>query len=300
RDGRSPPPGRDEPVQRARVDVRLVDEQHERRGGAARGRGEARAQRAREARRPARVRGDPDAGRVPSQQRPEPQCLGAEHDHDVLVRERRAARGVEREEQQRPGPAAHELLRAAEPARAAGREQHARDPRSAPCYRRHHVPTILNGVSNIRLGLARYDEAASIASMSRHLIENGLPWSWDERRIVHCMRNRECVVLAVSDTRDEKTDKSGALLVERLRAAGHRLAEKAIVRDDVYAIRAIVSHWIADEKVEVVITTGGTGLTGRDGTPEAVRPLLDKTIEGFGELFRTISYEEIGPSSLQS
>jgi len=110
----------------------------------------------------------------------------------------------------------------------------------------------------------------------------------------------EIAVLTVSDTRDEKTDKSGAALVERLRGAGHRLAEKAIVRDDVYAIRAIVSRWIADENVEVIITTGGTGLTGRDGTPEAVRPLLDKTIEGFGELFRTISYEDIGPSSLQS
>jgi molybdenum cofactor biosynthesis protein B len=107
-------------------------------------------------------------------------------------------------------------------------------------------------------------------------------------------------VLTVSDTRDEKTDKSGAALVERLRAAGHKLAEKAIVRDDVYAIRAIVSRWIADKGVEVVIATGGTGLTGRDGTPEAVRPLLDKTIEGFGELFRMISYDEIGPSSLQS
>jgi len=110
----------------------------------------------------------------------------------------------------------------------------------------------------------------------------------------------EIAVLTVSDTRDEKTDKSGAVLVERLRAAGHRLAEKAIVRDDVYAIRAIVSRWIAADNVEVIITTGGTGLTGRDGTPEAVRPLLDKTIEGFGELFRTISYDEIGPSSLQS
>ena len=107
-------------------------------------------------------------------------------------------------------------------------------------------------------------------------------------------------VLTVSDTRDQKTDKSGALLVERVRAAGHRLAEKAIVRDDVYAIRAIVSRWIADDKVEVVITTGGTGLTGRDGTPEAIAPLLDKQIGGFGELFRAISYEEIGPSSLQS
>lgn len=107
-------------------------------------------------------------------------------------------------------------------------------------------------------------------------------------------------VLTVSDTRTEATDKSGAVLVERLRTAGHVLAAKAIVRDDVYAIRAIVSGWIADPQVEVVITTGGTGITGRDGTPEAIAVLLDKQIDGFGELFRTISYEEIGPSSLQS
>jgi molybdopterin adenylyltransferase len=107
-------------------------------------------------------------------------------------------------------------------------------------------------------------------------------------------------VLTVSDTRNEATDKSGALLVERLRKAGHVLAAKAIVRDDIYAIRAVVSGWIADSEVEVVITTGGTGLTGRDGTPEAIAVLLDKQIDGFGELFRTISYEEIGASSLQS
>ncbi len=107
-------------------------------------------------------------------------------------------------------------------------------------------------------------------------------------------------VLTVSDTRDETTDKSGALLVERVRAAGHTLAAKTIVRDDIYAIRAIVSAWIADANVEVVISTGGTGITGRDGTPEAIAVLLDKEIDGFGELFRTISYEEIGPSSLQS
>jgi molybdenum cofactor biosynthesis protein B len=107
-------------------------------------------------------------------------------------------------------------------------------------------------------------------------------------------------VLTVSDTRDETTDKSGALLVERVRAAGHTLAAKAIVRDDVYAIRAIVSAWIADANVEVVISTGGTGITGRDGTPEAIAVLLDKEIDGFGELFRAISYDEIGPSSLQS
>jgi molybdopterin adenylyltransferase len=107
-------------------------------------------------------------------------------------------------------------------------------------------------------------------------------------------------VLTVSDTRTEATDKSGAVLVERLRAAGHVLAAKAIVRDDIYAIRAIVSGWIADPQVEVVITTGGTGITGRDGTPEAIAALLDKELDGFGELFRTISYDEIGASSLQS
>ena len=107
-------------------------------------------------------------------------------------------------------------------------------------------------------------------------------------------------VLTVSDTRDEATDKSGALLVERVRGAGHVLAAKAIVRDDIYAIRAIVSTWVADAEIEVVVTTGGTGLTGRDGTPEAIGVLLDKQIDGFGELFRTISYEEIGASSLQS
>lgn len=107
-------------------------------------------------------------------------------------------------------------------------------------------------------------------------------------------------VLTVSDTRNEATDKSGALLVERLRAAGHTLAAKAIVRDDIYAIRAVVSGWIADAGVEVVVTTGGTGITGRDGTPEAIAPLLDKQIDGFGEIFRTVSYEEIGASSLQS
>ena len=114
------------------------------------------------------------------------------------------------------------------------------------------------------------------------------------------LRPLRVAVLTVSDTRDEVTDKSGAVLVERLREAGHVLAEKAIVRDDVYAIRAIVSRWIAEPLVEVVVTTGGTGLTGRDGTPEAVVVLLDKVIDGFGELFRAVSYEEIGASSFQS
>jgi len=107
-------------------------------------------------------------------------------------------------------------------------------------------------------------------------------------------------VLTVSDTRTEATDASGKLLVERLENAGHRLAEKTIVPDDIYRIRAVVSAWIAAADVDVVLTTGGTGVTGRDGTPEAVAPLLDKTLDGFGEVFRTISYAEIGASTIQS
>jgi molybdenum cofactor biosynthesis protein B len=107
-------------------------------------------------------------------------------------------------------------------------------------------------------------------------------------------------VLTVSDSRDEQTDKSGRLLVERLTRAGHRLAEKLIVPDDVYRIRAAVSRWIAEPDVNVVITTGGTGVTGRDGTPEAVLPLLDKVLDGFGEMFRSISYVDIKTSTLQS
>ena len=107
-------------------------------------------------------------------------------------------------------------------------------------------------------------------------------------------------VLTVSDSRTEETDKSGKLLAARLEEAGHAVAERQIVRDDIYAIRAVVSRWIADDSVDAVIATGGTGLTGRDGTPEAVQPLLDKTIDGFGEIFRALSYEEIGTSALQS
>ena len=110
----------------------------------------------------------------------------------------------------------------------------------------------------------------------------------------------DIAVLTVSDSRDEATDKSGKLLVERLTAAGHRSAAKVIVPDDVYRIRAVVSAWIADPEVQVVITTGGTGVTGRDGTPEAVEPLLDKVIAGFGEVFRAISFEQIRTSTMQS
>ena len=107
-------------------------------------------------------------------------------------------------------------------------------------------------------------------------------------------------VLTVSDTRDESTDKSGALLCELLTADGHIRADKRIVTDDRYAVRSAVSQWIADSQVQVVIITGGTGFTGRDITPDAIAPLFDKTIEGFGELFRQISYGEIGTSTMQS
>jgi molybdenum cofactor biosynthesis protein B len=107
-------------------------------------------------------------------------------------------------------------------------------------------------------------------------------------------------VLTVSDTRTEATDSSGRLLVERLQNTGHRLAAKRIVPDDIYQIRAVVSAWIADPAVDVILTTGGTGVTGRDGTPEAVLPLLDKVLDGFGEVFRFISYQEIGTSTIQS
>lgn len=107
-------------------------------------------------------------------------------------------------------------------------------------------------------------------------------------------------VLTVSDTRTEASDKSGALLAERLRSSGHRLAEKAIVPDDIFRIRAVVSAWIADPDIDAVLCTGGTGVTGRDGTPEAVSVLLEKQIDGFGELFRMLSFEEIGTSTLQS
>ncbi|MBI4693108.1 MAG: molybdenum cofactor biosynthesis protein B [Gammaproteobacteria bacterium] len=107
-------------------------------------------------------------------------------------------------------------------------------------------------------------------------------------------------VLTVSDTRDEVADTSGRLLAERLTAAGHRMFEKRIVKDDVYAIRAAVSAWVAEPDCNVVLTTGGTGVTGRDGTPEAIEVLLDKTIEGFGEMFRVLSYQQIGTSTIQS
>ncbi|TRX53817.1 molybdenum cofactor biosynthesis protein B [Thalassomonas sp. M1454] len=107
-------------------------------------------------------------------------------------------------------------------------------------------------------------------------------------------------VLTVSDTRTEENDTSGQTLVERVQTAGHKVAEKAIVIDDVYQLRAIISRWIADDTINSVVVTGGTGFTARDNTPEAIMPLFDKNVEGFGELFRHVSYGEIGTSTIQS
>ncbi len=107
-------------------------------------------------------------------------------------------------------------------------------------------------------------------------------------------------VLTVSDTRTLETDTSGQLLVDRLSAAGHQLAQRVLLKDDLYRIRAQVASWIAEDTVQVVIITGGTGFTGRDSTPEAVSCLLDKQVDGFGELFRQISVADIGTSTIQS
>jgi molybdenum cofactor biosynthesis protein B len=107
-------------------------------------------------------------------------------------------------------------------------------------------------------------------------------------------------LLTISDTRSLAEDKSGDLLEAFIAADGHHLADRQLVRDDIYAIRAQVSQWIADPQVQAIITTGGTGFTGRDSTPEALSPLFDKHIEGFGELFRQLSYTDIGTSTIQS
>ena len=107
-------------------------------------------------------------------------------------------------------------------------------------------------------------------------------------------------VLTVSDSRDESTDTSGVFLREALSTAGHNNADYCIVRDDIYQLRAKVSQWIADADIHAIMTTGGTGFTTRDSTPEAIAPLLDSHIDGFGELFRQLSYHDIGTSTVQS
>lgn len=110
----------------------------------------------------------------------------------------------------------------------------------------------------------------------------------------------QIAVLTVSDSRTLDTDTSGGLLTQLLTEAGHHLTAREIAPDDRYQLRAIASAWIADPRVDVILTTGGTGFTGRDSTPEALLPLFDKTIDGFGELFRQLSFEEIGTSTVQS
>ncbi|HEY9219594.1 MAG TPA: molybdenum cofactor biosynthesis protein B [Phenylobacterium sp.] len=107
-------------------------------------------------------------------------------------------------------------------------------------------------------------------------------------------------VLTVSDTRDEESDTSGHVLAERIVGAGHELADRAIVRDDVAQIRQQIKAWAASGSVEAIITTGGTGITGRDVTPEAVEPLFDKKLDGFSVIFHLVSYQSVGLSTLQS
>lgn len=107
-------------------------------------------------------------------------------------------------------------------------------------------------------------------------------------------------ILVVSDSRADADDVSGKTLADRAIDVGHKVVEKKIVPDNIYQIRAAVSNWIADEDINVVISTGGTGVTGRDGTPEAIAPLLDKQLDGFGEVFRMLSYRDIKTSTIQS
>ncbi len=107
-------------------------------------------------------------------------------------------------------------------------------------------------------------------------------------------------LLTISDTRTGANDVSGKTLIERVEKSGHQVFEKTIVPDDMYHIRAVISRWILENDVHAILTTGGTGVTGRDGTPEAVMPLLDKVLDGFGEVFRMLSYNDIKTSTIQS
>ncbi len=120
----------------------------------------------------------------------------------------------------------------------------------------------------------------------------------------HCANSKftplNIAVLTLSDTRDFSRDTSGQFLVDSVVEAGHKLIERKLIKDDKYQIRAVLSQWIASDDVQVVITTGGTGFTDRDNTPEAVAPLFDRVIDGFGELFRHVTYTELGTSTVQS
>ena len=114
------------------------------------------------------------------------------------------------------------------------------------------------------------------------------------------MKKLNINIIIVSDTRTAGTDKSGKLLKKLIEKSGHRVIEKTIVPDDIYAIRSSISNYISNKEIDVVIASGGTGITGRDGTPEAIKVLLDNEIEGIGELFRSISFDKIKTSSLQT
>ncbi len=113
-------------------------------------------------------------------------------------------------------------------------------------------------------------------------------------------RSLNIAILTISDTRTLATDTSGNYLAEAVQQDGHTVFDRHLIPDDIYQLRAVVSAWIADPQVEVIITTGGTGFSGRDSTPEALSPLFDKQVEGFGELFRQLSYQEIGTATIQS
>ena len=119
----------------------------------------------------------------------------------------------------------------------------------------------------------------------------------DETRSFHPV---DIAVLTISDTRDEESDTSGDVLANRIIDAGHTVCARAIVRDDIDAIRALVMKWVKGGKIDAIITTGGTGITGRDVTPEAIEPILDKRIDGFSTIFHMLSYQTVGLSTLQS
>ena len=127
---------------------------------------------------------------------------------------------------------------------------------------------------------------------------------WEDKHVVkNYAENFQALniaVLTVSDSRTEDSDTSGQLLVEKLTVAGHQLAGKHIVKDELYTIRAVVATWIASDSIQAILITGGTGFTGRDSTPQAVLPLFDTVIDGYGELFRHVSYQDIGSSTVQS
>ncbi len=165
-------------------------------------------------------------------------------------------------------------------------------------------------LSNVSGGLTESTRFISMTGGQRLCYNNRsritISNQWVEEAMGHAeSKNAEFIplniaVMTISDSRTEDNDTSGQRLVDRLTGAGHRLAEKLIVPDNRYRIREVLSRWIADPEVHSVITTGGTGLTGRDITPEAVEPLFDKHIEGFGELFRQLSYPLIKTSTVQS